>query len=85
LAKYGFLHASILPAQDRLGVTGNSYDRILVSASASVLPEELLDQLKSGGRLVIPIGDSIYLYHKDTHDIMHASKYPGFRFVSLQV
>ena len=36
------------------------YDRILVSAVAEELPEELLDQLKDGGKLVVPIGNSIF-------------------------
>jgi protein-L-isoaspartate(D-aspartate) O-methyltransferase len=33
------------------------YDRILVTAGAPQVPEPLLNQLKSGGRLVAPIGD----------------------------
>ncbi len=33
------------------------YDAILVTAAAEHIPEELLQQLKSGGRLVIPVGE----------------------------
>lgn len=33
------------------------YDAILVAAGAPVPPQPLLDQLASGGRLVIPVGD----------------------------
>lgn len=33
------------------------YDRILVTAGAPSVPQPLLDQLKMGGRLVIPEGD----------------------------
>ena len=32
------------------------YDRILITAAASDVPDKLLDQLKVGGKMVIPVG-----------------------------
>lgn len=66
LAKYPFHNVLILQAGDRLGVPGSVFDRILVSAGAAYFPNELLEQLNPGGRLVIPVGNSIFLYEKDT-------------------
>jgi len=37
------------------------YDRVLVTAAAPEIPKPLMEQLKSGGILVIPVG-GIYLY-----------------------
>ena len=36
------------------------YDKIIVTAGAPTVPEELLKQLKVGGILVIPVGDDKY-------------------------
>ena len=50
------------------------YDRIIVTAGAPALPQELLEQLAVGGRMVIPTGNrasqelEVYEKHKDGVD-----------------
>jgi protein-L-isoaspartate(D-aspartate) O-methyltransferase len=45
------------------------YDRIIVTASASSVPKKLVEQLKSGGKMVIPVGHEMYLIEKQDNDI----------------
>jgi protein-L-isoaspartate(D-aspartate) O-methyltransferase len=59
------------------------YDRILVSAAASEIPRELKKQLKVGGRLVIPVKNSIWMIEKKSAKVFHEEEYPGFAFVPL--
>lgn len=64
------------------------FDKILVSAAAESMPGRLLEQLKIGGRLVIPLGRQF-----ETQDIVaidrvgenefKEKRYPGFIFVPL--
>jgi len=59
------------------------YDRILVSASASKLPQELLGQLADGGKLVIPVGNDILEIEKSGKNAVETKIHPGFVFVPL--
>ncbi|NHN37132.1 protein-L-isoaspartate O-methyltransferase [Pseudomaricurvus alcaniphilus] len=58
------------------------YDCILVSAAATQLPAELVEQLAEGGVMVIPVQHSIYRIEK-TATGLASDEYPGFSFVPL--
>jgi protein-L-isoaspartate(D-aspartate) O-methyltransferase len=62
------------------------YDKIIVAAAAKEIPQALIDQLKVGGRLVIPVGDNtqdIVVVEKQAPDKIKTKSYPGFQFVPL--
>jgi protein-L-isoaspartate(D-aspartate) O-methyltransferase len=66
------------------GLPGNApYSRILVSAAANELPHELVDQLKIGGRMVIPIRGEIWVINKGENSYLGITKHTGFVFVPL--
>ncbi|MBU0720335.1 protein-L-isoaspartate O-methyltransferase [bacterium] len=83
LKKYNFAHARILQAGDALGLPGESFERILVSAAAEKFPHALAKQLKIGGKLVIPVGNSIYEVTKNENGALEGVEHYGFTFVPL--
>lgn len=59
------------------------YNRILVSADPDRMPHELLRQLKSPGRMVIPILGTMHVIRKNKEGKISDDAYPGFMFVPL--
>jgi len=60
------------------------YDKIIVAAAARGIPEALKEQLKIGGRLVIPTkSQDIRLFEKIGKDEFKEKIIPGFVFVPL--
>ncbi|MEO6601465.1 MAG: protein-L-isoaspartate(D-aspartate) O-methyltransferase [Polyangiaceae bacterium] len=58
LARAGASNVHLSQGDGRLGLPSHApFDRILVSAAPSQVPEALLAQLAPGGRIAIPIGD----------------------------
>jgi protein-L-isoaspartate(D-aspartate) O-methyltransferase len=57
------------------------YDRILVSAEARSLPQQLVDQLGADGRLVIPVDGTMLLV---TNPGAQVSRHGHYRFVPLR-
>jgi protein-L-isoaspartate(D-aspartate) O-methyltransferase len=67
--------------------TYGPFDKILVTAGAPEIPKALIDQLKVGGRMVIPVGDSqgqnMMLVEKHSEENIEISNNGRFIFVPL--
>ena len=84
LQKYKLNQARIEKSEKGiLGKPGEKFNRILVSASARKIPEDLIMQLENGGTLVIPVENSILKISKDSDRIVNIQEFPGFVFVPL--
>ena len=83
LKQFDFKQCKIRKADEKLGLQGETFDRILVSASADEIPRELFAQLKIGGILVIPVRNSIFHFKKISETEIETEEYQGFVFVPL--
>lgn len=85
--KYGYVKkgiAEFYAADGSIGFPpGAPFDRILVSAATDKIPEELKHQLKIGGKMIIPIRNSIVYLEKKSETDFYKEEYPGFVFVPL--
>jgi protein-L-isoaspartate(D-aspartate) O-methyltransferase len=87
LDKFGYNNIEVHLAEESLGwPQGAPYNAIMVTAGAPSVPDELLEQLAPGGRMVIPVG-SRYMQElckitkcQDKNQIRNLG---GCRFVSL--
>jgi protein-L-isoaspartate(D-aspartate) O-methyltransferase len=62
------------------------YDSIIVTAGASEIPEKLINQLKIGGRMVIPVGDEFQkmkLVTKLSESDFETKVFGDFQFVPM--
>jgi len=64
------------------------FDRIIITAAANHVPLPLLDQLKEGGKLILPLGNVRYyqnmtLIEKDSVGEFHTSQHGQVRFVPM--
>ena len=80
-------HVSCIEGDGSKGIPEHApFDRIIVAAAASHIPQDMRAQLAVGGRLVVPVGN-------DTQDVVvlmrlsdqeyDEERYPGFSFVPL--
>lgn len=87
VAKYNFLEKGIVEMKCGDGTKGweehAPFDRIQAAASAREIPRAWKEQLKIGGRLVTPVGNSIWLLMKKSEKEFEEQEFPGFAFVPL--
>lgn len=84
ITSYAFTQARIELSGKVLGLLEEApFDKILVSAVSTKLPETLLKQLKSPGTLVLPIDEAIVKIEKDKDGSITRESHDGFIFVPL--
>ncbi len=89
LAELGYDNVEVRHADGYAGLPEHApYDGIIVTAAAPFIPPPLLEQLKPGGRLVIPVGrpgwsQELKLLEKDADGRVREKDVLGVAFVPL--
>jgi len=87
VSKYSFIGKGIAHLISADGSRGYSeeapFDKILCSAEAEELPQAWKKQLKVGGKIITPIGNSICVFTKKSEQEFEKEDFPGFIFVPL--
>ena len=88
VAKYNFIEKGIV--EFICGDASKGYkkeapfDKILASAAVQgKIPQAWKEQIKIGGRIVTPVGSSIWVLEKKSEKEFKETEYPGFAFVPL--
>ncbi len=77
-------NAEFFEAGDEVGLSTHApFDRILVSANAKEFPHELIEQLKVGGKMVVPVNSVVQEVTKQPKSKLKIVEHPGFLFVPL--
>jgi protein-L-isoaspartate(D-aspartate) O-methyltransferase len=83
--RYAMDWVRLFPAESGLGRPDLApFDRILVSAAATEVPPELVDQLAPDGRMVIPVQGVMRLVVPDGRGRWTSTAHGAFRFVRLR-
>jgi len=87
LEKTGYENVTVLLEDGSMGYSKYApYDRITVTCAAPDIPEPLLEQLKPGGIMVIPVGthsQELIRVKKDSEGKIHKEREGGVIFVPL--
>jgi protein-L-isoaspartate(D-aspartate) O-methyltransferase len=88
LQQLGYVNAHVHEANGTLGLQKEApFDAIVVTAGAAETPKPLLDQLRDGGRIIIPLGNvptcqNLYRITRRSDDVQ-IENLGGFAFVPL--
>ncbi|MFD7324116.1 protein-L-isoaspartate(D-aspartate) O-methyltransferase [Streptomyces sp. NPDC059875] len=88
LAGRGVGNAEVVLGDGTLGMPSRApYDAVIVCAAFPQVPEPLVEQLRTGGRLVQPIGqggqEHVELYEREARGLVHRRTVAAARFVRL--
>lgn len=89
LERLGYDNVSVHQGDGYMGLPGHApFAGIMVTAAAPKVPGALLEQLKPGGRLVIPVGPEAYtqwltVWTRDQEGLFHEESLLPVRFVPL--
>jgi len=83
-AKYGFKNVKFICGDGSKGLPDQApFNKIIVAAAGDKVSQTWKDQLKIGGRLVLPVKNSLWLLIKKDKNKFEEKEYPGFVFVPL--
>lgn len=89
LARAGYADVALRVGDGGLGWPEHApYDAIIVTAAAPAIPPALVEQLRPGGRMAIPVGpphreQQLMLVEKDVHGVVHTRSALPVAFVPL--
>lgn len=89
LARLGYNNVVVHTGDGYMGLPQTApFDGIIVTAAAARVPGPLLEQLKPGGRLIIPVGPAAYtqwltVWTRDEEGMFHEEALLPVRFVPL--
>ena len=85
ISKYNFIKKGVVEFYCQNAEEGlpekAPFDRIISAASNEQIPPAWKKQLKIGGKIVLPVGNSLCLVVKKDKDYFEERFYPGFAFV----
>lgn len=85
VSKYNFVQKKIAKFYCLNAINGLAeeapFDRIISAASGQEIPKTWKEQLKIGGKMVVPVQDSVWFLIKESENDFEEEEHKGFAFV----